>query len=62
VQLFQTTFLQHLLKSNDGLKYGLVVNDMATVNVDSKLIKKQTMSGDFKGIDTVELQNGCVCW
>jgi G3E family GTPase len=42
------------------MKFGLVVNDMATVNVDSKLIKQQTV-GSFDGVDTLELQNGCVC-
>jgi len=58
----KTTFLQHAVTNADGKRYGLVVNDMATVNVDSKLIKKQTSGSDiFDGIDTMELQNGCVC-
>jgi G3E family GTPase len=63
----KTTFLQNLLTNTKGTKYGLVVNDMASVNIDSKLIKKQTASsspsqlGDFDGVDTLELQNGCVC-
>jgi hypothetical protein len=26
------------------MKFGLVVNDVATVNVDAKMIKKQTMA------------------
>jgi len=57
----KTSFLQHVIGTSDESKrkYGLVVNDMATVNVDSKLIKAQ--SGSFDGIDTMELQNGCVC-
>ena len=56
----KTSFLQHVLQSQNGMKFGLVVNDMATVNVDSKLIKQQTV-GSFDGVDTLELQNGCVC-
>jgi len=56
----KTSFLQHVLHSQTGMKFGLVVNDMATVNVDSKLIKQQTI-GAFDGVDTLELQNGCVC-
>jgi G3E family GTPase len=56
----KTSFLQHVLHSQSGLKYGLVVNDVANVNVDSKLIKKQTLGSD-DGVDTLELQNGCVC-
>jgi len=57
----KTSFLQHVIASTEDSKqkFGLVVNDMATVNVDSKLIKAQSAS--FDGIDTMELQNGCVC-
>ena len=57
----KTSFLQRVIASTDNSqqKFGLVVNDMATVNVDSKLIKAQSAS--FDGIDTMELQNGCVC-
>jgi G3E family GTPase len=40
-----------------GKKFGLVVNDVATVNVDSKLIRKQSLN-EFDGVDTLELQNG----
>jgi G3E family GTPase len=60
----KTSFLQNAVKNAEGLRYGLVVNDMAAVNVDSKLIKRQTSGapgGPFDGIDTMELQNGCVC-
>ena len=56
----KTSYLQHILKSESGKRYGLVVNDMASVNVDSKLIRQQTQ-GLYDGIDTMELQNGCVC-
>ena len=54
----KTTFLQHMIQNEVGMKFGLVVNDMASVNVDSKLIRQQTSDG---GVDTLELQNGCVC-
>jgi G3E family GTPase len=33
---------------------------MATVNVDAKQIRQQSLGSD-DGIDTMELQNGCVC-
>ena len=58
----KTSFLQHIIRNNENSKqkFGLVVNDMAAVNVDSKLIKAQTL-GSFDGIDTLDLQNGCVC-
>eukprot|EP00597_Dinobryon_sp_UTEXLB2267_P014374 CAMPEP_0170123442 /NCGR_PEP_ID=MMETSP0020_2-20130122/17477_1 /TAXON_ID=98059 /ORGANISM="Dinobryon sp., Strain UTEXLB2267" /LENGTH=532 /DNA_ID=CAMNT_0010354971 /DNA_START=174 /DNA_END=1772 /DNA_ORIENTATION=+ len=56
----KTTFLQHVLNNKEGKKFGLVVNDMATVNVDAKQIRQQSFGSD-DGIDTMELQNGCVC-
>lgn len=57
----KTSFLQHVLHSQNGVKFGLVVNDMATVNVDAKQIQQQTIGEGVDGIDTLELQNGCVC-
>lgn len=57
----KTSFLQHVLNSQTGVKFGLVVNDMATVNVDAKQIKSQTIGTGIDGVDTLELQNGCVC-
>lgn len=56
----KTTFLNHLLQNQEGLKVGLVVNDMASVNVDAKQIRSQTIN-NIDGIDTMELQNGCIC-
>ena len=56
----KTSFLQHALENDQGMKFGLIVNDVAAVNVDSKLIKKQTMDTQ-DGVETLELQNGCVC-
>lgn len=57
----KTSFLQHVLNSQNGVKFGLVVNDMATVNVDAKQIKAQTIGAGVDGVETLELQNGCVC-
>jgi len=56
----KTSFLHHTLNNQDGLKFGLVVNDMATVNVDAKQIRQQSFD-EYGGIDTMELQDGCVC-
>ena len=51
----KTTTLKHLLENTEGYKIGVVVNDVAAVNIDAKLV-----AGDSKG-DMVELQNGCAC-
>ena len=50
----KTTTLQHLLENNQGVKVGVIVNDVASVNIDAKLV-----SGSQNGV--VELQNGCAC-
>ena len=55
----KTSFLTHCLKNREGVSYGIIVNDMAEVNVDSKFIRKQSTTET--GVETVELQNGCVC-
>lgn len=51
----KTTALKHLLENKENLRIGVVVNDLAAVNIDSKLI-----AGAARG-DMVELQNGCAC-
>ncbi len=56
----KTTYLNYLLDNREGLKFGLVVNDMASVNIDAKQVRTQTLQSN-SGIDTMELQNGCVC-
>jgi G3E family GTPase len=56
----KTSFLQHTLANRQAAKFGLIVNDMATVNVDAKQIRQQTLDSS-NGITTMELQDGCVC-
>jgi hypothetical protein len=50
----KTCTLQHLLENTDGVKIGIIVNDVASVNIDAKLV-----SSSMNGV--VELQNGCAC-
>jgi G3E family GTPase len=67
----KTSTLQHLLKNQDNFKMGIIVNDVASMNIDAKLIMNPsttptatTSSGTVAaamGLDVVELQNGCVC-
>ena len=52
----KTTLLQNLLENNDGLRIAVVVNDVAAVNIDSKLVSNQNLAAGM-----VELQNGCAC-
>lgn len=52
--------MQQALSENRTQRIGLLVNDMSAINIDSKLLKR-TNSFDNDLIDTLELQNGCVC-
>jgi len=71
----KTTLLRHMLTNNEGLKIAVIVNDMASVNIDSKLVRGRTAllgeDSDDDGTSNtnmaalpagiVELQNGCAC-
>jgi G3E family GTPase len=50
----KTVTLQHLMENTEGIKIGVIVNDVASVNIDAKLV-----TGSKGGV--VELQNGCAC-
>ncbi|KAL7473774.1 hypothetical protein ACHAXS_014441 [Conticribra weissflogii] len=61
----KTTTLKSLLENNQNIKIGTVVNDVAEVNIDAKLISNSdTISRVEFGTApeaVVELQNGCAC-
>lgn len=54
----KTTALKHLLENTDGAKIGVIVNDVASVNIDAKLVSSMPESASE---DMIELQNGCAC-
>ncbi len=63
----KTTLLRYLLE-NSTSKIGCIVNDVANVNIDAKLIRNDRTRGPNNGTkttsdlaDTVELANGCAC-
>jgi hypothetical protein len=71
----KTTALKRLLENTEGIKVGTIVNDVASVNIDAKLLSNpMNVGGGGGGVDggksagtvgkgtvggTVELQNGC---
>jgi len=61
----KTTLLQEVLHNKGGLKVGVVVNDVADVNIDAKLVRERSSSGiqtkSGEGVEFVELENGCAC-
>ena len=55
----KTTALANLLRNRDGLRIAVLVNDVASVNVDAQVLRRSTV--DETGVEMVELENGCVC-
>lgn len=54
----KTSLLKHILENQEGVRLGVVVNDVAAVNIDSQLVQRYQRTG---GIEIAELSNGCVC-
>ena len=52
----KTTLLKHALENKAHLRVATVVNDLASVNIDAKLVR-----GAEAADGVVELQNGCAC-
>jgi G3E family GTPase len=55
----KTTLLQHLLTQAAGRRWALVVNDVASLNIDGALVSAKQPAET--GRDLVELGGGCVC-
>ena len=56
----KTTLLQHILTNKDDLKVACIVNDVAAINIDAKLVESTAMGSSAQSGDKfVRLQNGC---
>lgn len=62
----KTTLLTYMLTNRQGLRVGLVVNDMADVNVDSAMLSASSLHAPPVHVThasdkVIELSNGCIC-
>jgi G3E family GTPase len=47
-----------MLENREGLKIGMIVNDVASINVDAKLVRATNTDDGELPPDTVQLENG----
>ena len=55
----KTTLLLDILKNKQNLKCAVIVNDMASINIDGEIVGKGEVINRKE--ELVELQNGCIC-
>lgn len=55
----KTTLLRHILSNQSGQRVAVLVNDMATLNIDQRLVAGSVVQA--AGQELVALTNGCIC-
>ena len=54
----KTTLLTHVLNNREGVRVAVLVNDMASINIDAQLLQDSAQLHESRD-KMVELHNGC---
>src|SRR5262249_38216947 len=56
----KTSLIQHLLRSADGRRLALIINEFGEIGVDGEILKGCRIEG-CGAENVIELSNGCIC-
>lgn len=57
----KTSLLNYLLTNADGMRLGVIVNDMSEINVDARLVESRLTPKSAFSDAMIEMTNGCIC-